>query len=427
MDVNNLKCIVGKAESDNPAVIRFFGPVDSYTTQNFNDEFLWLQNSVKPSEIVVLINSEGGSVLYGMSTFSVISSCPIKTKCVVEGMAASMGSVIWSAGDELFMHDYSILMIHNPFNECGDNDDESAKCATEHFKGQIETIYQRRFGISKDKVKCIMEGKEDCDGTFFSAKEAVCAGILPECNVIKTSKQTVEKVKTQTNGLTAKEVRAEMDKICASFDETKLVSKIGAIHCKQNTGLQENKRLMENENNISFVAIAAQLGFQEDVKIADVTSRIAKMQEAESQLKDLNKSLKEAKDSLSELQIKLTGKETEVTNINKELSEVKASLQKYQDAEKASLDAEKNSVIEAAIAAGKIDASAKETWLKMANDNFELVKATLETIPARDKVTDVIAKDSQNIQSAKDGKTQAEIEAETKLNSVVGDFQFKKF
>ena len=178
---------------------------------------------------------------------------------------------------------------------------------------------------------------------------------------------------------------------------------------------------------MSFVAIAAQLGFQEDVKIADVTSRIAKMQEAESQLKDLNKSLKEAKDSLSELQIKLTGKETEVTNINKELSEVKASLQKYQDAEKASLDAEKNSVIEAAIAAGKIDASAKETWLKMANDNFELVKATLETIPARDKVTDVIAKDSQNIQSAKDGKTQAEIEAETKLNSVVGDFQFKKF
>ena len=111
MDVNKLKYVVGKAEANAPAIIRFFGAVDSCSTECFNEEFLWLQDYVKPSKIIVLINSDGGSVLYGMSTFSIIQSCPIEVDCVIEGIAASMGSVIWSAGDHLYMHDYSILMI----------------------------------------------------------------------------------------------------------------------------------------------------------------------------------------------------------------------------------------------------------------------------------------------------------------------------
>ena len=114
MDAENLKYVVGKAEEGQPAIIRFFSAVDEYSVRCFNDEFLWLQDYVKPSKIIVMINSEGGSVLYGMSTFSVIRSCPIEVDCVIEGIAASMASVIWAAGDNLYMHDYSLLMIHNP-------------------------------------------------------------------------------------------------------------------------------------------------------------------------------------------------------------------------------------------------------------------------------------------------------------------------
>ena len=174
MDVNNLKYVVGKAETNQPAIIRFFGSVDC-----FNEEFLWLQDYVKPSKIVVLINSDGGSVMYGMSTFSIIQSCPIEVDCIIEGIAASMGSVIWAAGDHLYMHDYSILMIHNPFVYDNDNEDANIKNMVNAFRKQIETIYVKRFGLSKDKVRAIMDGEGDADGTYLSAKEAVDAGILP--------------------------------------------------------------------------------------------------------------------------------------------------------------------------------------------------------------------------------------------------------
>ena len=93
-----------------------------------------------------MINSEGGSVLYGMSTFSVIRSCPIEVDCVIEGIAASMASVIWAAGDNLYMHDYSLLMIHNPFNSKVEDADPSVKQTVVSFPHhQLETIYTKRF------------------------------------------------------------------------------------------------------------------------------------------------------------------------------------------------------------------------------------------------------------------------------------------
>ena len=114
MDINNLKHIVGEVEAAKPAIIRFFDSVNADSARNFISEFLWLQDYVKPSKIIVLINSEGGSVLSGMSIYSVIQACPYEVDCVVEGIAASMGSIIWAAGDNSYMHDYSLLMIHNP-------------------------------------------------------------------------------------------------------------------------------------------------------------------------------------------------------------------------------------------------------------------------------------------------------------------------
>ena len=39
----------------------------------------------------------------------------IRDRCINEGMAASMGSVLWAAGERSLMRDYAILMIHNPF------------------------------------------------------------------------------------------------------------------------------------------------------------------------------------------------------------------------------------------------------------------------------------------------------------------------
>ncbi len=418
MDINNLKHVVGSYEQGKPAVIRFFGPVDYWNVSSFNDEFLWLQEYVKPSKIIVAVNSEGGSVIYGMSTFSLINSCPIETECVIEGIAASMGSIIWSAGKRLFMHDYSLLMIHNPFFENSD-DDENAKRAIEVFRKQIETIYVKRFGMSEEQVKDIMDGKENLDGTFFTAQEAVDAGIIASSHVIETEKAVTDKIsdvvaKTKEGGKDV-EVREMFTSIAAEISNEKLIAKLETITNKQQPQTQQSM------NEKDFKEIVAQLGLKDDATMIAVSAKVGELLKAKSDLADLQS-------KHSELEIKFTGKETEVSNLKGELTTVKAELQKYKDAEAAALKAEIESVVDAAVAAGKITSEAKESWIQMAQNNFETVKSTLDSIEGRKVVSEQIAGDPKNQQNAQDALTEAEKQMQEKVTKVVGEnFQLKKF
>ena len=422
MDINNLKHIVGKAEAEKPAIIRFFGPVNSESTQDFNDEFLWLQNCIQPSKIVVMINSEGGSVLYGMSTFSIIQACPIEVDCIIEGIAASMGSVLWAAGKNLYMHDYSLLMIHNPFNSSNE-DDESAAQSVKAFRSQLETIYRKRFGLSKDQVKNIMEGEGGADGTFFTAKEAVAAGFIPSDHIIKTPKTVRDKVKSQINGVDdASSLRNIMSSVSAEIDENKLVEEMSAIHNRNanNPQFQESNILNTMENQV-LETISAQLGFSKDTQVDAVKARIAELVNAETNLKDIQS-------KFTALEIKAKGTEAELANTKSELDKTLASLKEYQDAEIAAHEAEINALIEDAINAGKIEAASKESWVNLAHNDFETVKATLASIQGRDSVLDQIANDPANVQAAQTGMTAAEKELDDKIKAVCGDqFALRKF
>lgn len=426
MDVNNLKYVVGKAETNQPAIIRFFGSVDSFSTDCFNEEFLWLQDYVKPSKIVVLINSDGGSVMYGMSTFSIIQSCPIEVDCIIEGIAASMGSVIWAAGDHLYMHDYSILMIHNPFVYDNDNEDANIKNMVNAFRKQVETIYVKRFGLSKDKVRAIMDGEGDADGTYLSAKEAVDAGILPATNIIKTSKQVVEKVKSQIEGVkSVASICDIMNSALKEVDENKLLSEVVSI-CTQNnqnfnpvvTG-QEQNTMKENEN-VQFNAVTAQLGLEAETSLQSVSARITQLINAESELKNV-------KNELGELKIKFKGKETEVANLQKNLSDVEGQLKAYKDAEEDARNASIDAMVEDAIKAGKIDAGSKEDWVGMAKANLDMVKKTLDSIPGRDNIVDEIANDPENKNDAEEAMKDVNAKLAEKVKAVVGDITLQTF
>lgn len=426
MDVNNLKYVVGKAETNQPAIIRFFGSVDSFSTDCFNEEFLWLQDYVKPSKIVVLINSDGGSVMYGMSTFSIIQSCPIEVDCIIEGIAASMGSVIWAAGDHLYMHDYSILMIHNPFVYDNDNEDANIKNMVNAFRKQIETIYVKRIGLSKDKVRAIMDGEGDANGTYLSAKEAVDAGILPATNIIKTSKQVVEKVKSQIEGVkSVASICDIMNSALKEVDENKLLSEVVSIRTQNNQNFnpvvtgQEQNTMKENEN-VQFNAVTAQLGLEAETSLQSVSARITQLINAESELKNV-------KNELGELKIKFKGKETEVANLQKNLSDVEGQLKAYKDAEEDARNASIDAMVEDAIKAGKIDAGSKEDWVGMAKANLDMVKKTLDSIPGRDNIVGEIAKDPENKNDAEEAMKDVNAKLAEKVKAVVGDITLQTF
>ena len=295
MNTENFKNILGEAKCGEVATIRFFGKITEESTAQFNCEFDYLENYVRPSLIRVLINSEGGSVLYGMNTYSTIRNSKVKTECIIEGMAASMGSILWAAGEVSLMRDYAILMIHNPFQPGEDDKDKEPSELVKAFTKQIETIYRKRFGLKAEHIRSIMSGEADRDGTFFDAVSAVKAGIIPAENVLRTSKQICDKVKDELSGVEdTTRIQDVMQQISALLPPEigiKLFS--GQI---PNPTQTENSKNMSTEKtpSLEYAAVAATLGLKDNYEVKDVMARINALVTVEAKLKETEKSLADA-------------------------------------------------------------------------------------------------------------------------------------
>lgn len=429
MDINDFKHIVGEAKPNEVATIKFFGGVNEERSRAFISEFDYLESYVKPSKIRVLINCEGGSVLHGMGVYSTISNSTIPTECINEGIAASMGSVIWAAGNISYMRDYSFLMIHCPFVPKTDKDSEPSELV-KAFTKQIESIYCKRFGMKKKQVVEIMKGEPGKDGTFFDAESAVKAGIIPESNVIITSKQIRDKVKNEINGIEdALGIQEAISKISCEIEcdiEENKPSTDTDTNLNQNQNptevenkLTKTKRKKMDDRTIELSAVAASLGMGDAFEMKDVMARISNLLQVEAKLETAQKDLNDARTIIA-------GKETAIENIQATLANVNAELSVYKEKEACEKSQRVESLVQDAIDCGKIKAEAKQQWIDIAGSNFELAQATLESIPERDKITDVIAKDPANVAAAADAMIPVEEKLQQVIDDLVGpDFEFK--
>lgn len=418
MNTENFKNIVGEVKSGEVATIRFFGKVTEESTAQFNCEFDYLENVVRPALIRVLINSEGGSVLYGMGTYSTIQNSKVPTECIIEGMAASMGSIIWAAGDRSLMRDYSILMIHNPFQPA-EGDEKELSDLVKAFTKQIETIYRKRFGLKAELVRAIMDGAADKDGTFFDAAGAVRAGIIPADCVLHTSKQLCERVKNELSGI---EDMTHIQSVMTEINASLAAKEANKHFAAEYPTLPETNRHMSTEktNSPEYAAVAATLGLQDNYEVKDVMARLNVLVSVEAKLKETEKSLADA-------QTVIAGKDATITNLQKDLTAATTTLAAYQQKEASEKQAKNEAMIEAAIVAGKITRESKEGWLAMAGDNPELVEKTLASIPDREQISKEIATDPANIQAAANSLKTAEEKIAEKVKQVVGEnFEFKK-
>ena len=96
--------------------IFMWGPVDDKIAKEIVGKLLYLETTKPGEKIEFFINSPGGVVTSGyaiLDTINLISS-PVSTICV--GLAASMGSILLSAGKkgERFIFPLGEVMIHQP-------------------------------------------------------------------------------------------------------------------------------------------------------------------------------------------------------------------------------------------------------------------------------------------------------------------------
>eukprot|EP01012_Entosiphon_sulcatum_P006942 TRINITY_DN13409_c0_g1_i2.p2 TRINITY_DN13409_c0_g1~~TRINITY_DN13409_c0_g1_i2.p2 ORF type:complete len:125 (+),score=21.70 TRINITY_DN13409_c0_g1_i2:50-424(+) len=75
-------------------------------------------------DLDIRINSPGGYVMEGLAIYNAMMRAAASGRKVtthIDGLAASMASVIAMAGSEVIMADNALVMIHNPWDcACGD-------------------------------------------------------------------------------------------------------------------------------------------------------------------------------------------------------------------------------------------------------------------------------------------------------------------
>jgi len=126
------------------------------------------------SKLVVGINSPGGDVFGGMAIYNALNRRKnVETR--IDGVAASIASVIAMAGDKLSAPKNTILMIHDPsgFTLGTAKDHQKTAEVLDKIRDQIAGVYERKSGMDLDDIKTAMANE-----TWYSAPEAHAAGLV---------------------------------------------------------------------------------------------------------------------------------------------------------------------------------------------------------------------------------------------------------
>ncbi len=92
-----------------------WGAVDDKSAKHVIDRLLYL-DMLNNKEIQLFINSPGGYVTSGFSIYDTITSLKSPVSTICTGLAASMGSILLSAGKKgrRFIQPHARVMIHQP-------------------------------------------------------------------------------------------------------------------------------------------------------------------------------------------------------------------------------------------------------------------------------------------------------------------------
>lgn len=136
------------------------------------------------SNLVVKINSPGGDVFAGISIYNALREFEHEVTIQVDGIAASIASVIAMAGDKIIMSPGSMMMIHKPWTMAiGDaNEMDKVKEVLNSIEKSIVPIYSSRSGKSNEEIEALLEAE-----TWMTATEAVEQGFADEAVEAKKS------------------------------------------------------------------------------------------------------------------------------------------------------------------------------------------------------------------------------------------------
>jgi len=282
------------AES-NIAEVMIYDEIGMYgvDAKSFIDD---VKNLPKDTSVLLRINSPGGSVIDGLAIYDAISRLPQKVTSRIEGIAASMASVIALAADEVIMSENSLYMIHNVWGgEVGESDDlRKAADLMDKMGERLVNIYVSKSGNTEEQIRAWMD-----EETWFNSAEAVEAGFvsLVEAPIKMAAKFDINKYKYKNKTL-----------VNNLFNNLK----------------KENQMEKEFENLKSFISeMFNKTAEAKEVKILD-------NEEVSSKMSAIEESIEESAKAIVELNGTITDKDGYIATLTEELDSYKTKEAKME-------------------------------------------------------------------------------------------------
>lgn len=302
--------IQGKA-TDAVAEVYIFNEIGAYgiTAQDFISEM----KEYKDTPVNLRINCIGGDVFDGMAMYNIIKKREAKTTAYIEGIAASMGSVIALAADEVVMAENSLFMIHNAWGGAMGEAEDMRKTASvlEKISGEIASIYKRKTRLSLDRITDMMD-----EETWLNAEEAYELGFIDSISdsIKVAAKYDVSKFKNITteqihNKLNINVNNKKMTEELKNWFNNKVDEIVNSVKGAENTSedvvTEVNVMLSDNEE------ISNKLSSFE-ASVTDLNSKIVSLEEDLTSAKGENETLSTEIERLNALLNKADAKGTEV-------------------------------------------------------------------------------------------------------------------
>lgn len=161
--------------------IYIYGPItdEKWLTEDvtptwFKDELARVKGS---KAINMFINSPGGGVFAGLTIYNMLKRFTAPINAYIDGLAASISTVIAMAANKISIPKNAMMMIHNPEALCmgGASDMRQTAELLDRCKKSIMNTYSEKTKKPEDELGKLMDAE-----TWFTGQEAVDAGFADE-------------------------------------------------------------------------------------------------------------------------------------------------------------------------------------------------------------------------------------------------------
>lgn len=147
---------------------------DEVTAKGFIDD---LKAAGKKTPIDLHINSPGGNVFAGLAIHNAVKRHQGEVVVYIDGLAASIASVVAMAGNTIIMPDNALLMIHNPYGLAMGSAADLRKAAEslDKAKSGLMSAYKGKSGLEDETISSMMD-----EESWMTAAEALDLGFADQ-------------------------------------------------------------------------------------------------------------------------------------------------------------------------------------------------------------------------------------------------------